>query len=170
MNLVRVLMGLQSRSPPQTVTDLQFLDPSLNPSQQAAIRFALSSPEIACIHGPPGTGKTHTLIELVRQLVQRNQSVLICGASNLAVDNLLERLVRHQVKVTRLGHPARVMESLHNETLDAQTVRSEAFALAQDVKKDIETAMSTLMGKGKGRLKGSERKKMWDEVRELRKE
>ena len=115
-------------------------------------------------------GKTHTLVEIVRQLVTRNKSVLICGASNLAVDNLLERLVRHQLAVTRIGHPARVMETLHTSTLDAQTARSEQFALAQDVKKDIDSAMNALSGKGKGKLKGPERRKMWDEVKELRKE
>ncbi|KAH7101720.1 P-loop containing nucleoside triphosphate hydrolase protein, partial [Auriculariales sp. MPI-PUGE-AT-0066] len=136
MNLVRVL---QPRSLHQAVTDLTFLDASLNPSQQTAVRFALESIEVA----------------IVRQLVARNKSVLICGASNLAVDNLLERLVRHQLAVTRIGHPARVMETLHNSTLDAQTARSEQFVLAQD---------------GKGKLRGPERRKMWDEVKELRKE
>ncbi|KAH7101714.1 P-loop containing nucleoside triphosphate hydrolase protein [Auriculariales sp. MPI-PUGE-AT-0066] len=170
MNLVRVLVGEQPRSLHQAVTDLTFLDASLNPSQQTAVRFALESIEVACIHGPPGTGKTHTLVEIVRQLVARNKSVLICGASNLAVDNLLERLVRHQLAVTRIGHPARVMETLHNSTLDAQTARSEQFVLAQDVKKDIDNAMNVLSGKGKGKLRGPERRKMWDEVKELRKE
>ena len=163
-------MGQQERSAPLPVADLEFRDLSLNPSQQTAVRFALEAAEVACIHGPPGTGKTHTLVEIVRQLVAQSKSVLICGASNLAVDNLLERLVKHDILVTRIGHPARVMESLHVATLDAQTVRSEQFALAQDVKKDIDASMNALTGKGKGRLKGPERKKMWDEVRELRKE
>lgn len=109
-------------------------------------------------------------MEIIRQLVARDKSVLVCGASNLAVDNLLERLVPHRIPLTRIGHPARVMEALHAATLDAQTARSEQFALASDVKKDIENAMGALTGKGKGKLKGSERRKMWDEVKELRKE
>ncbi|KZV87777.1 P-loop containing nucleoside triphosphate hydrolase protein [Exidia glandulosa HHB12029] len=169
-DLIRVLMNQQRPGQPTPVADLQFMDPSLNPSQQQAVRFALEAAEVACIHGPPGTGKTHTLVEIVRQLVSRDKSVLICGASNLAVDNLLERLLPHRIPLTRIGHPARVMEALHTATLDAQTARSEQYALANDVKKDIESAMGALTGKGKGKLKGPERRKMWEEVRELRKE
>lgn len=150
--------------------ELIFKDEFLNDSQKQAVRFALESPELALIHGPPGTGKTQTLVEIIRQLVAQNKRVLVCGASNLAVDNLLERLVPHQIPLTRIGHPARVMGSLHNETLDAQAARSDQAALAADVKVELETAMSSLAGKGKGRLRGAERKKMWEEVKELRKE
>ena len=128
------------------------------------------------------------MVEIIRQLVGQNKRVLVCGASNLAVgepfscglcclysnglhtDNLLERLVPHQIPLTRIGHPARIMGSLHNETLDAQAARSDQAALAADVKVELETAMSSLAGKGKGRLRGIERKKMWEEVKELRKE
>lgn len=85
-------------------------------------------------------------------------------------DNLLERLLPHGIPVTRLGHPARVLSALHSATLDAQASRSDESALAKDVKKDLEAAMNSLSGKGKGRLKGPERRKMWDEVKELRKE
>ena len=128
------------------------------------------------------------MVEIIRQLVGQNKRALVCGASNLAVgepfscglcclysnglhtDNLLERLVPHQIPLTRIGHPARIMGSLHNETLDAQAARSDQAALAADVKVELETAMSSLAGKGKGRLRGIERKKMWEEVKELRKE
>ncbi|OAL74414.1 DNA helicase [Trichophyton violaceum] len=71
--LIRVLFGHTTPLPLdfESVGPLEFMDPSLNDSQKEAIRFALASREIALIHGPPGTGKTHTLIELIRQLVQR---------------------------------------------------------------------------------------------------
>lgn len=82
----------------------------------------------------------------------------------------MERLVPHGIPLTRLGHPARILSALHNETLDAQAARSDENALAKDVKNELESAMNALAGKGKGRLKGPERKKMWDEVKELRKE
>jgi DNA polymerase alpha-associated DNA helicase A len=62
------------------------------------------------------------------------------------------------------------MGNLHHETLDAQAARSDQAALAADVKSELEAAMSSLNGKGKGRLKGPERKKMWEEVKELRKD
>ncbi|KAJ1301038.1 hypothetical protein OPQ81_003459 [Rhizoctonia solani] len=150
--------------------DLAFMDNNLNDSQKEAVRFALDSPELALIHGPPGTGKTQTLVEIIRQLVQQGKRVLVCGASNLAVDNLLERLVPHQIPLTRIGHPARVLGNLHAETLDAQAARSDQAALAADAKSELEEAMASLAGKGKARLRGLERKKMWEEVKELRKE
>ncbi|EUC61245.1 P-loop nucleoside triphosphate hydrolase [Rhizoctonia solani AG-3 Rhs1AP] len=150
--------------------NLTLMDSYLNDSQKEAVKFALDSPEIALIHGPPGTGKTQTLVEIIRQLVQQGKRVLVCGASNLAVDNLLERLVPHQIPSTRIGHPARILGNLHTETLDAQAARSDQAALAADAKSELEEAMASLAGKGKARLRGLERKKMWEEVKELRKE
>ncbi|KAL1691488.1 P-loop containing nucleoside triphosphate hydrolase protein [Schizophyllum commune] len=179
----RVLLGQASPSAKIAVSDLEFLDPTLNDSQKDAIRFCLASPEVACIHGPPGTGKTHTLIELIRQLCARGQRLLVCGASNLAVDNILERLLAlpadsrtSRLKVTRVGHPARVManEGVLDATLEVQAGRTDAAALAKDVKAELETALGVLSGKGKGAKakapRGLERKKMWDEVKALRKE
>ncbi|KAM5531065.1 hypothetical protein V8D89_015285 [Ganoderma adspersum] len=187
--LVRVLMGMQSPSDKVQVKDLKFFDQSLNPSQQEAIRFALGSPEVACIHGPPGTGKTHTLIELIRQLTAVTPSnpkplrLLVCGASNLSVDNILERLLAlpasedgKKLKVTRVGHPARVMnrEDVIEATLEVKASRSDQAVLAKDVKNELEAALDVLSGKGKGAKgkapRGLERKKMWEEVRTLRKE
>jgi superfamily I DNA and/or RNA helicase len=115
-------------------------DTSLNPSQQEAVRFALAARDVAIIHGPPGTGKTTTLVELIRQAVGRGEKVLACAPSNLAVDNLLERLVAVGERAVRLGHPARVLPSLQEHTLDllvenhsdvrlARKFTKEAFAL-----------------------------------------
>ena len=69
---------------------------------------ALAAEDVALIHGPPGTGKTRTLVELVRQAVARGERVLVTAPSNTAVDNLGERLVEAGLAVVRLGHPARV--------------------------------------------------------------
>ncbi|HTN77891.1 MAG TPA: AAA domain-containing protein, partial [Pirellulaceae bacterium] len=90
----------------------------LNASQQAAIAFALSADDLAIIHGPPGTGKTTTVVELIRQAVARGERVLACAPSNLAVDNLLERLLKLGVNAIRLGHPARMLPELREHTLD----------------------------------------------------
>jgi superfamily I DNA and/or RNA helicase len=116
------------------------LDPSLNASQQDAVCFALSARDFAIIHGPPGTGKTTTVVELIRQAVRRGDRVLACAPSNLAVDNLLERLVAAGERAVRLGHPARVLPALREHTLDlmvedhadarlARKLTKEAFAL-----------------------------------------
>jgi ATP-dependent RNA/DNA helicase IGHMBP2 len=94
------------------------LDASLNETQRLAVRFALTANDIAILHGPPGTGKTTTVVELIRQITRRGQTVLACAPSNLAVDNLLERLLVAGEHAIRLGHPARVLPELQAHTLD----------------------------------------------------
>jgi ATP-dependent RNA/DNA helicase IGHMBP2 len=96
----------------------EFLDKTLNESQQQAILFALANPPLSIIHGPPGTGKTTTVIELIRQYIRKELKVLVCAPSNIAVDNLLEKLIHQKESVLRLGHPARVLAELREHTLD----------------------------------------------------
>src|SRR5947208_2075916 len=136
--LRRVLLGEgQPAFEPAPAADL---GAALNPSQQEAVRFALAAQDLAIIHGPPGTGKTTTVVELIRQAVRRGDKVLVCAPSNLAVDNLLERLLAHGEQAVRLGHPARVLPQLREHTLDlmvdghpdvrqARKYVKEAFAL-----------------------------------------
>ena len=94
------------------------LDRSLNEVQLDAVQFALSARDVGLIHGPPGTGKTTTVVEVIRQAVRRGRKVLACAPSNLAVDNIFERLLGFGERVVRLGHPARVLPELREHTLD----------------------------------------------------
>lgn len=112
------------------------LDAALNPSQVAAVKFALSARDVVIIHGPPGTGKTTTVVELIRQAVARGQKVLACAPSNLAVDNLLERLVRAGERAIRLGHPARVLPELQEHTLDLLVDAHPDVAVARRLVKE----------------------------------
>ena len=105
----------------------------LNASQIEAIRFAKSAEDIAIIHGPPGTGKTTTLVELIGQLIDDGQQVLACAPSNTAVDNLLERLVNQGRRAVRLGHPARVAESLRESSLDAKVQNHPDMKIVQEL-------------------------------------
>jgi superfamily I DNA and/or RNA helicase len=110
----------------------------LNPTQQAAVQFALSAHDIAIIHGPPGTGKTTTGVELARQAVLRGEKVLACAPSNTAVDNLLERLAFLNLRVVRIGHPARVQEDLQSHTLEALVENEPGMDLVRDMFRDAE--------------------------------
>ncbi|MCA9159009.1 MAG: AAA family ATPase, partial [Planctomycetales bacterium] len=115
----------------------------LNPPQQAAVRFALSARDVAIIHGPPGTGKTTTLSEIIFQAVQMGQRVLACAPSNTAVDNLLERLVARMPSVLRVGHPARVFEALRGHTLDELVEADRMSQVVREIWRDIDKLMQT---------------------------
>lgn len=112
------------------------LDEGLNDSQHQAVRLALAAQDVAIIHGPPGTGKTRTVAELIRQAVARGEKVLACAPSNLAVDNLLERLVLAGENAIRLGHPARVLPELQQHTLDVLVDAHPDVALARRLIKE----------------------------------
>ena len=98
--------------PPQLLDDdgkLMLFNESLDPSQREAVEFALRQRRLAVIHGPAGTGKTTTAVEVILQHVERGQRVLVCAPSNVAVDNLLEKLHYAELRnMVRLGHPARI--------------------------------------------------------------
>jgi len=171
---MRVLFGQASPTPlPSDLNDpsnplhkLEWNDSSLNDSQQEAIRFALASREVALIHGPPGTGKTHTLIELILQLLKQKLRLLVCGPSNISVDNIVERLASHKVPMVRLGHPARLLPSVLNHSLDVLTRTSEAAALVQDVRKEMDDKQSSI----RKTRNAKERRQIYTELKELRQE
>ncbi|EPE27709.1 P-loop containing nucleoside triphosphate hydrolase [Glarea lozoyensis ATCC 20868] len=164
--LIRVLFGIDSPTPVQDVGDIEWVDDSLNESQKDAIRFALGSREVALIHGPPGTGKTHTLIELILQMVKRGLRVLVCGPSNISVDNIVERLAPHKLPIVRLGHPARLLPSVLHHSLDILTRDSSAAEIIQDVRKEMDTKQASVRKTKSAR----ERKAIYLDLRELRKE
>jgi len=118
--------NFDAQSPPIT-----FRDERLNASQQEAVTLAMRAQDIALIHGPPGTGKTRTLVEVVRQALVRQQSVLVATASNTALDNLVARMMSVGLKPLRLGHPARVTGSAEARTLDALVEQTDERAAAQ---------------------------------------
>lgn len=171
---MRVLFGQGSPTPlPSDLNDpsnplhkLEWNDPSLNDSQKEAITFALASREVALIHGPPGTGKTHTLIELILQLLKQKLRLLVCGPSNISVDNIVERLASHKVSMVRLGHPARLLPSVLNHSLDVLTRTSEAAALVQDVRKEMDDKQASI----RKTRNAKERRQIYTELKELRQE
>ena len=104
------------------------IEHALNPEQALALELAERAQDVMLVHGPPGTGKTTVLVELVRRAASRGEKVLASAPSNLAVDNLAERLVAAGIDVVRVGHPARVLPAVVEHTLDQKT---EAHPQAQ---------------------------------------
>lgn len=91
---------------------IDYIDKNLNASQKIAIENALSCENFFLIHGPFGTGKTRTLVELISQETRQNHKVLATAESNAAIDNILERLMNNRkLNLTRLGHPQRVSKN-----------------------------------------------------------
>jgi DNA polymerase alpha-associated DNA helicase A len=167
--LTQVLFGLSSPTPipdSDLTLDVQWNDPTLNNSQKDAIRFALASRDVALIHGPPGTGKTHTLIELILQLLKRKLRLLVCGPSNISVDNIVERLAPHKISMVRLGHPARLLPSVLSHSMEVLTRTSDAAAIVTDIREEMDRKQASIRKTRNGR----ERKVIYGEMKELRKE
>ncbi|MCA0234781.1 MAG: AAA family ATPase [Bacteroidetes bacterium] len=97
--------------------------PGLNDSQNAAVTAVLANRDVTVIHGPPGTGKTTTLVAAIAQMVQKENTVLVSAPSNTAADLLTERLAAAGVQVVRVGNVSRIDESVMQHTLDSIIAR-----------------------------------------------
>jgi hypothetical protein len=151
---------------PPEVRDVQDKD-GLNEGQVEAVRNALNG-TVSLIHGPPGTGKTTAVVRLVEECVKVGWRVLVVAPSNVAVDNVLERLDKRGVgEMVRLGHTARAggkgggRKWVLGNILD----KHEGMEIVEDVRKEIEDIIG-----GMKRKRGAERKEGWKRVKEDRRE
>ncbi|XP_074601679.1 DNA-binding protein SMUBP-2-like isoform X2 [Brevipalpus obovatus] len=119
-NLDKIFFGEIPVPPEVPSGDLEFFNNNLDNSQKNAVKFALAQEKVALIFGPPGTGKTTTVIEILHQLKRQNKRVLVTTPSNIALDNMMERLHRDGFRdMVRLGHPARTDPNLISYTLES---------------------------------------------------
>ena len=118
-----ILFG--DKLPVFTLLKDEVLNPLLNNSQNEAIHHIISAKDISIIHGPPGTGKTTTLVSAIARLCDIEYQVLVCAPSNTAVDLLTERISKKGINVVRLGNISRVDEEILNHTLDYQIAAHE---------------------------------------------
>ena len=139
-----VLLGARPASFGEPQADDLFYPSVLNDSQLVAVRHVISAQDVAIIHGPPGTGKTTTLVQAILETVRRERRVLVCAPSNTAVDLLTEKLAERGVNVIRLGNPSRVSDLLLQHTLDAGVMAhasySKMHAMRQTAEQHRETA------------------------------
>lgn len=138
-NGIKALKFTLNQEKPMKSTPQEFepFDKNLNPTQRKAISYALGSEDFFLIHGPFGTGKTRTLAELILQEVKRGSKVLVTAESNVAVDNLVERLWG-KVKLVRLGHPSRVSKHLKESTLAFQVESHERYRRVRELRNKAE--------------------------------
>ncbi len=169
--LIRVMTGDEDAAfdPETALTAL----PELNASQQAAVRIMLSAKELAIVHGPPGTGKTTTLVQGIKALYARDKNqLLVVAPSNTAVDLLSEKLSALGMKVLRIGNPARVSERLMSLTLDHQM---QAHPRIRDIKnaKKQANAFKDMAHKYKrnfGKAEREQRKALFTEAHRIMKD
>jgi ATP-dependent RNA/DNA helicase IGHMBP2 len=110
----------------------------LNPSQNKAVGFILNVNDFGVVHGPPGTGKTTTLVEAIRLTLQTEKQVLVCAPTNTAVDLLCEKLNGLGLNVIRLGHPARMSESLLSTSIDGKVTQSPYYKDIKNLRRNAE--------------------------------
>ncbi len=141
----------------------------LNDSQNDAVRKILAAKDVAIIHGPPGTGKTTTLVQAIRETLKEEKQVLVCSSSNTAVDLLTEKLHREGITVLRLGNPARISEEVLMNTLDAKVAKHPSYKEVKNYKRTAEEYFR-MAGKYKrvfGKEEREQRQLLYSEAKKL---
>ncbi|EKO76746.1 MULTISPECIES: AAA domain-containing protein [unclassified Leptospira] len=147
------------------------INPSLNDSQKNAVLHCVLSEDVSIVHGPPGTGKTTTLTEIVNQLVEEGRKILVSAPTHSACDLLVESISAKGISVLRLGHPARIGEAVLNSTLDYKLFHHSDGKLLNEYRKDV-IEISRQAKKYKrnfGEKEREERRNLFQEVKELKK-
>jgi len=115
-----------------------FQSVQLNQSQNKALSNIFNAQDVAIIHGPPGTGKTTTLVNAIKEVVKTERQVMVCAQSNAAVDLMVEKLDSLGIEVLRLGHPARLTPEVIENSLDVKISKHGFFKELKDIRKRSE--------------------------------
>ncbi|MBD1430081.1 AAA domain-containing protein [Sphingobacterium litopenaei] len=172
VNLVQQLLGEKDYPYDSTEENIYHND-LLNKSQNDAVGEMLSNKPLVLMHGPPGTGKTTTLIAGIQALLKaRKKQILVVAPSNTAVDLLTERLHEKGINVIRMGNPVRVSDHLQTLTLDAKIDSHYANKERKNLEKQVSAYldMAHKYKRNFGKAERDQRKALFDEARKIRRE
>lgn len=161
VHLRNVLLGLEK---PSFRVGQPVRFPWLNASQEAAVQKVLCAREVAVVHGPPGTGKTTTLIEAIGETLRREAQVLVCAQSNAAVDWISEQLMARGIPVLRIGNPMRVSDALLAATYERRYEAHPDYAELWSIRKELRL----LLGLSRKSLSATERRGRENRIDKLR--
>nr|WP_121271211.1 AAA domain-containing protein [Pedobacter schmidteae] len=169
-HLIKVLTGADSPSFAEDI--FHYPIAKLNEVQQIAVNRIVAARHLAIVHGPPGTGKTTTVVQAIKALIkQQGKQILVVAPSNTAVDLLSEKLFDEGLNVLRIGNPARVSEKLFALTLDSKMAGHPSIKEVKDLKKQAAEYknMAHKYKRNFGRAEKEQRKALFDEAHKIMK-
>lgn len=169
--LIDVLTG--SKKPSFERQAVNYTHAKLNAKQQEAVNKIISANELAIVHGPPGTGKTTTLVQAIKALIKQDgKQVLVTAPSNTAVDLLSEKLTDEGLNVLRVGNPAKVSDRLMSLTLDSRMAEHSTMKEIKRMKKQAAEFknMAHKYKRNFGKAEREQRKALFDEAHKIMKD
>lgn len=154
------------------IPNLSFRNNSLNESQQQAVKAIIQNENMVIIHGPPGTGKTTTLVEGIFQLIKKGEKVLVSAPSNTAVDHVAAGLIQQSVKVLRVGNTSKVNETIFLHTPEGRLANSKQQKEIKQLKIRAEEfrKMALKYKRSFGKAEREQRSLLFKEVKNIRTE
>ena len=151
---------------------VNFRNQELNQSQQQAVQAILQNEQLTIVHGPPGTGKTTTLIEAIIQLIRKNEKVLVAAPSNTAVDNIAKGLIQQGVKLLRVGNASKADETIFSHTPEGRLADSKLQKEIKQLKIRAEEfrKMALKYKRSFGKAEREQRQLLFKEVKNIRNE
>ena len=152
--------------------EVTFINQQLNESQKTAVKSILKNDDVIIVHGPPGTGKTTTLVEAIVQLVKADEKVLVSAPSNTAVDNIAKGLIRKGLQVLRVGNISKVDEEIFSHTPEGKLANAKQQKEIKELKKRAEEfrRMALKYKRSFGKAEREQRNLLFKEVKNIRTE
>lgn len=149
-----------------------YISDHLNTSQNEAVRHILSDYPVSIVHGPPGTGKTTTIVEAIKQMTEQGEKVIAIAPSNMAVDHLSLSLIQQGVNVLRMGNPTKISEALAQHTFEGRLTGGIVFQELKKLKIQAEAyrKMASQYKRKFGKEEAEQRRLIWNEYRSIKKE